>query len=167
MRKYTNGNARQPEAETELNELLAPARMQRNFDRLWASIEAQSDPMPQRTAYPPRTHWAWPAALLASLAVSMVSLYFALTPHPAAGQGPYQTLADASTQPMRCGQLRVRFQENLALADLRSLLLAAHSSIIDGPSQLGTFTLKTDAPDIALQTLRQHPLVLLAEPVSC
>lgn len=167
MRKYINRDTQQPEAEAELTQLLAPARVQQNFDRLWASIEAHYEPIPQRNSHPLRMHWAWPAALVAFLAVSMVSLYFALTPHTVASQSAYQTLADASTQPMHCGQLRVRFQENLALADLRLLLLAAHSSIADGPSQLGTFTLKTDAPDIALQTLRLHPLVLLVEPVSC
>lgn len=149
------------ETETQLKRLLAPERIQANFERLWNSIELQSAPSA-------RPHWGWPISLAAALMLAFTSSYFAVSLHFAnRSQAPaYQTLADNSA-PMLCGQVRVRFTQTIVLADLQSILLGAHSHIVDGPSRFGTFTLQSDSPDVTLQQLRQYPQVLLAEPVDC
>lgn len=146
--------------DVELN-WLNPTREQKNFDQLWSRIEYNA----ARTATTSRHRWfaiAAAAALLAiALPLSKTAWYqTATTPE-------YKTLADSNTR-VACGQLRVRFVDNFAAADMQSLLQSVDAHIVDGPTPHGVYTLRTrESATTALHTLRLHPAVALVEPTDC
>lgn len=135
--------------------LQAPAREQANFERLWQRIETQRERAPQRR------NWLLPLSAAAVLMLA-VALQWSTPWRPAA----YRTLASVPAH-VACGQLRVRFADDLTASALQQLLRAVDAAVVDGPSDHGVYTLSAKAPDAALQQLRLHPAVLLAEPTSC
>jgi hypothetical protein len=79
----------------------------------------------------------------------------------------YRTLSEPSA-PTAPGALRVVPDAAMSLADWNALLHALHLNVVDGPNDVGAYTLAPTrtAPRNALQRLRATRGIRLAEPVS-
>ena len=97
--------------------------------------------------------------LLAALVV-----WQAATPVPA-----YRTLAKSGD---RAGEahlkIQVAFTEDMTERELRALLTSVGGTLVGGPSALGIYTVRIEpssgTPAVALEKLRAHGKVRLAEP---
>jgi hypothetical protein len=83
------------------------------------------------------------------------------------GSPAYRTLSEQPA-PTAPGTLRVVPDATMNLADWNALLHALHLSVVDGPNDVGAYTLAParTAPRDALQRLRASRGIRLAEPVS-
>ena len=119
----------------------------------------------QKTPVPVR--WTLAAesfALLAFLAIMMSPIQmFSLSKN-----GDFKTLSDTKTIPSTVDKVQMRVllkDEGLKLSELVSLLRQAHAQIIDGPSDLGFFTIEIakNEADSVMSLLAHHPGVRLAQ----
>lgn len=141
---------------------LSPAREQQNFDRLWSRIEYNA----ATSATISRRRWL-PMAVAAALLLAIALPLSKNIGHQNAPAPEYRTLA-ASNSRVVCGQLRIRFIDNFAAIDMRSLLQSVDAQIVDGPTPHGVYTLRTNQPTASvLQKLHLHPAVALVEPTDC
>jgi hypothetical protein len=97
--------------------------------------------------------------LLASLVV-----WQATTPAPV-----YRTLAKSGDHAGAAQlQIDVAFAEDMTEHELRTLLTSVGGTLVGGPSALGIYTVRIDpssgTPAVALEKLRAHGKVRLAEP---
>jgi hypothetical protein len=97
--------------------------------------------------------------LLASLVV-----WQATTPAPV-----YRTLARSGDHAgVAHPQFQVAFTEDMTERELRALLTSVGGTLVGGPSALGIYTVRIDpsstTPGVALEKLRAHGKVRLAEP---
>jgi hypothetical protein len=104
----------------------------------------------------------WTVAFQGALIVLLVSLAVWQAAIPAS---PYQTLARggegaAGARP----EIRVAFAEDMTERELRALLASVEGALVGGPSTLGIYTIRVESPSAALETLRAHAKVRLAEP---
>lgn len=134
------------------------------WSRLWRNLKASWEPW-----FTVSSNARWALAGQAALLAIVSGLIVAQFTSP---DEAYRTLSNP-TQPM-VDTVRVRavFAEDLSLGGLRSLLSGLRADVVHGPTGQGVFTLAIAAgadPDAArtslLKALRQHPQVLLAEPV--
>src|SRR5262249_15888942 len=91
----------------------------------------------------------------------------------AVSSGQYRTLsAEHDHVPQSQGQIRAVFAEDMMEHELRALLTSIGGTIVQGPSQLGVYTVgilqPEDRSDLIrlVQTMRAHPKVRLAEPIT-
>jgi len=92
--------------------------------------------------------------------------------HQASSLTVFQTLSDAHA-PAIVGLPRIHlvFEDDMAIADLRLLLVSVNARLVDGPSKLGVYTVElatdgsSDATALAIAIFRKHPKVKFAEPV--
>jgi hypothetical protein len=102
------------------------------------------------------------------LFVSALALQVVMAP-----AGLYRTLSDSGiSAPRESRHLRVLFSDELTVQEMRQILGEIGAHVVNGPSPLGVYTVDvpsaTGAPDYlrpALDALRAHPKVRLAEPV--
>ena len=83
----------------------------------------------------------------------------------------YRTLSSGQAQGVDDRvQLRVVFADEMTEKELRALLTAIQGTIVQGPSPMGAYTVAVPhtgtAATTALETLRTHPKVRLAEPLA-
>jgi len=183
-RALQNHFGRQPSAPSTLQ---LAGREQRNFERLWTRIETtQFTPVKcapvklivENTAPPtsviPKVkvatnRWWLPLASAAAVVLLIVVNWRYLSDMRLQQQPvseAYHTLANAAP-PLICGQIRAQFVDNISAGDLQTLLHSVNAKIVNGPTAHGVYTLRAEQPDSALQRLRLHPAVLLAEPTDC
>jgi hypothetical protein len=113
-------------------------------------------------------------ALVAQFTViAVLATGLALRPGPDAAR-EYRTLSvpEASTAAPEELRLRLVVDETMSAVELRELLAASHARIVDGPTELGVFTIAVQLADAAAQDgvtlarlLRAQPGVRFAEPV--
>lgn len=86
---------------------------------------------------------------------------------------PYRTLSDSVTGTKADrAHIRVIFTDDITERELRALLGSVEAIIVAGPSEMGVYTVavpvsgseRTERTRSALETLRAHPKVRLAEP---
>ena len=167
--------------------LAAPARTwspsPADVSRILARAGAAGDPEPPLTAWwgrrrgqirralaalaptPPVLRWAFAAqgalvVLLASLVV-----WQATAPAPV-----YRTLARSGDRAGEAHlQIHVAFTEDMTERELRALLTSVGGTFVGGPSALGIYTVRIEpssaGPGVALEKLRAHGKVRLAEPL--
>jgi len=116
------------------------------------------------TPTPPILRWAF--AVQGALVVLLVSLvvWQATTPAPA-----YRTLAKSGDHAGEAGlKIHVAFAEDMTERELRALLTSVGGTVVGGPSALGIYTVRVGPssgdPGLALEKLRAHGKVRLAEP---
>jgi anti-sigma factor RsiW len=113
---------------------------------------------------PPAMRWAF-AVQCALVLLLAGGLLWQSTGRPAL----YTTLSDATHAPASTNQqIRLVFTEDITERELRSLLTSVHGTITSGPSAAGAYTIDlppTTAVPSALEVLRAHRRVRLAEPV--
>ena len=87
--------------------------------------------------------------------------------------GQYRTLSAGNIHVIQSqGQVRVVFAEDITEHELRALLSSIGGTIVQGPSPLGVYTVGIPQPgnrsDLVrlVQTMRVHPKVRLAEPIT-
>jgi len=118
----------------------------------------------QRTPGPVRWGLAAQAALLV-LVVGLAVLPGALSP-----RAPYRTLAGDGDRRVGQALIRVVFVQDITEHEMRTLLGRVQGKIVDGPSDVGRYTLEVGAstPDQVMPMvaiLRGDPKVRLAEPL--
>jgi anti-sigma factor RsiW len=166
--------------------LAAPARTwspsPADVSRILARASAADDSEPPLTAWwgrrrdeirrvlaaltptPPILRWAF--AVQGALVVLLVSLvvWQATPPAPV-----YRTLAKSGEHAGEAHlQIDVAFAEDMTERELRTLLTSVGGTLVGGPSALGIYTIRIEpssaTPAVALETLRAHGKVRLAEP---
>jgi anti-sigma factor RsiW len=154
------------------------------LERLLASIELLEPTDVRRTAW--RARWRagvewlrdlfqltpgpvrWGLAVQAALLVLVVGL--AVWPTASSPRAPYRTLADDRDKGVGQALVHVVFAEDISEREMRTLLGRVQGRIVDGPSDVGLYTVAVGAstpaqvmPMVAI--LRGDPKVRLAEPV--
>ena len=84
------------------------------------------------------------------------------------GHSPYRTLSSPAQQAAP-GAIRVVPDTNMKLADWNSLLHSLRLEVVDGPNDVGAYTVvpaHTSTADVALRQLRATYGIRLAEPVA-
>ncbi|PMQ04578.1 hypothetical protein DyAD56_13705 [Dyella sp. AD56] len=84
------------------------------------------------------------------------------------GHSPYRTLSSPA-QPVAPGAIRVVPDTNMKLADWNTLLHSLQLEVINGPNDVGAYTVMpthTSTVEVALQQLRTTHGIRLAEPVA-
>ena len=81
----------------------------------------------------------------------------------------YRTLARTGEHAGKAQLLiHVAFTEDMTERELRALLTGVGGTLVSGPSPLGIYTIRIEppsaAPEVALEKLRAHGKVRLAEP---
>ena len=131
----------------------------------WRAVAEWLGDLFERTPGPVRWGLAAQAALLV-LVVGLAVLPGALSP-----RAQYRTLADDGDRRMGHALVHVVFAQDISEREMRTLLGRVHGKIVDGPSDVGVYTLEVGAgardqlmPMVAI--LRGDPKVRLAEPRS-
>ena len=166
--------------------LAAPARTwspsPADVSRILARAGAAADPEPPLSAWwgrrrdqirralaalapaPPVLRWAF--AVQGALVVLLASLVVWQVTAPAP---VYRTLAksgDHATEAVL--KIQVAFTEDMTERELRALLTSVGGTLVGGPSALGIYTVRVEpssaGPAVALEKLRAHGKVRLAEP---
>ena len=155
---------------------------QASFNRLWKRIEAEaSDAAPHAPAAagapirdreslrPTRSGLRpWVRATLAAQAAAILVLCGVLWQRPPSAD--YRTVTDAAPGPIASGPvIKVIFDDQVRLADVKEMLAGAELVVATGPSEAGVYALvprdaksKTTVP-AALTRLRADPRVRFAE----
>ena len=117
------------------------------------------------TPTPPVLRWAF--AVQGGLVLLLASLvvWQATAPAPV-----YRTLAKSGDHAGEAGlKIHVAFTEDMTERELRALLTTVGGTLVGGPSALGIYTVRIDpssgTPAVALEKLRAHGKVRLAEPL--
>jgi hypothetical protein len=116
---------------------------------------------------PPLIRWT----LVTQSALTLVLASILVWQAPWAPEHVYRTLSSSSDQTaQKRVQIHVVFADDITEKALRALLTEVGGTIVAGPSPVGVYTvavaLSGDAhapADLALETLRAHPKVRLAE----
>ena len=121
---------------------------------------------------PPMIRWT----LMAQSALTVVVVGLLVWQAPWAPERFYRTLSSSSDQTaQKRVQILVVFADDITEKALRALLTEVRGTIVAGPSPFGVYTVAVTLPgagdalapaDIALETLRAHPKVRLAEALS-
>lgn len=172
-------------------EVTAPEPSPEQFAALMAQIDDAASPAPAST---PGTwarlaeHWqalrlSWadtPGMAQFALALQCALIVLCIAgitlPWPWSSPKVYRALTDEVSRSQTVaqgGQLRLVLADEMTAGELRRLLGQVRATIVGGPSPLGVYTLaipldaaQPDALQKALQTLRAHAHVTLAEPIS-
>jgi hypothetical protein len=136
--------------------------------RWWHALRAQyerSRALLQTTPLPVRWALATQGALVLLLAGLLV------WQAPWAPARFYRTLSSSQEQGVHDRpQIRVVFADDMTEKERRALLTEIQGSLVQGPSPLGAYTVAVPrtgtAATTALETLRTHPKVRLAEPLT-
>lgn len=157
--------ALQRQLRDEIRREAEPAPDAQALERLWQRIDSSAamDGVPPAAARPrPWVRWLAAAAVIETVALAaVVGANFGAAPE-------YRTYSSAAAAP-GSGTIRAVFEANLPLGDLQQLLDRANLRIVDGPTDLGVYTLapRADAPrDAALTLLRADARVRFAEPAA-
>lgn len=167
--------------------LAAPARTwspsSADVSRILTRVSAADDTEPPITAWwgrrrdqirrtlaaltptPPILRWA--VAVQGALVVLLASVVVWQAIPPAA---VYRTLAKSGDHAGEPGlKIHVAFTEDMTERELRALLTGVGGTLVGGPSPLGIYTVRVEpssaAPGVALEKLRAHGKVRLAEPL--
>lgn len=130
--------------------------------RLWQRIDAEAAMRPGGRAAP------WTRWLAAAVVVQAIALAALLGARFAPAAPTYRTLSTA-TAASPPHAIRAVFSGDLPIAELGHLLDRAGLTIVDGPNEVGVYTLapRADSPrDAALALLRADGRVRFAEPVA-
>ncbi len=116
---------------------------------------------------PSPVRWTLAAESLALAALALV----VLLPTSVPTDPGYETLSNREEPTLAAGwRVRVVFDDQMRLGELRALLHNIDGRIVAGPTSLGVYTVAggnaaNGAPDRAAATLRDHALVRLVEPL--
>ncbi len=138
---------------------------------IWNQLAARWRALRQNWSDAPGT-----AQLALGLQCALIALCIAGITLPWPSPAPYRTLssADSAPRPMGAAQLRLVVADDMTTGELRILLGRIRATIVDGPTAMGVYTLAVSldtssalpkALEQALQTLRAHEHVTLAEPI--
>lgn len=101
-----------------------------------------------------------------ALAIAGLAITLAIT----SMQRPeFETFSTPPPAATTSGHLRLVFAESASEKDIRMLLHAIGGTIVHGPGDMGIYTIALSDPatvNTALASLRQHPQVRLAQPMS-
>ena len=116
------------------------------------------------TPTPPVLRWAFAVESALVLLLASLVVWQAISPAPV-----YRTLARSGDHAGGARlQIRIAFAEDMTERELRALLTSVGGTLVGGPSALGIYTVRIEpssaAPGVALETLRAHGKVRLAEP---
>ena len=153
-------------------------RLMTDIDRLEAaSVSAPDQAVPSlwRRALewlrntPSPVRWTLAVESLALAALALVVLAPASLPTDPG----YETLSNREEPTIAIGrQMRVVFDDQMRVGELRTLLRSVTGHIVAGPTPLGVYTVvipgaepSAGAPDRAVAALRAHPQVRLVEPL--
>lgn len=113
----------------------------------------------------PRVRWTF--AIQSMLVVGLLSALVWQT--PSSPTVDYRTLSTQKAPfTADSSMLRVVFDEAITEKQLRTMLTGIQATIVQGPTPMGVYTVKLasiKAQKAALTTLRNHPMVQLAEPI--
>jgi len=131
--------------------------------RLWQRIDAEAAMTPAE-----RRSGTWQRWLAAAVVIQAIALAALLGANFGAAAPQYRTLsADAPPPPEA---IRAVFATELPLGELQQVLDRAGLRIVDGPTEVGAYTVYTLVPrgprDVALQRLRADARVRFAEPAA-
>jgi hypothetical protein len=155
-----------------------------DVSRILARASAADDPEPPNTAWwgrrrdqirralaaltPAPRVLRWACAVQGALVLLLASLvvWQAAAPAPV-----YRTLAQSGDHASEAHlQIQVAFTEDMTERELRALLTSVGGTLVGGPSALGIYTVRIEpssaGPGVALEKLRAHGKVRLAEPVA-
>ncbi|RAO77613.1 anti-sigma factor family protein [Dyella jiangningensis] len=133
--------------------------------RLLARIDA---PDTHATTQRPRTGWVT-RALVAAVLVQAIGIGVLGARLWSENQPDYRTLSQA-TAPLPSGSIHVVPEDTMKLAEWNGLLHSLHLQVIDGPNEVGAYTVvvagASASPKDALQKLRSTHGIRLAEPIA-
>lgn len=142
--------------------------------RIWKTVHARIGNSPSgsttiakwfKELFSAATPVRWTLAVQA-LAVAGLAVTLAITQM----QRPeFETFSTPSPAATATGHLRLVFAETASEKDIRTLLHGIGGTIVDGPGDMGIYTVMLSDPatvNAALATLRRHPDVKLAQPSS-
>jgi hypothetical protein len=114
---------------------------------------------------PPVLRWAFAVQGALVVLLAFLVVWQAATPAPV-----YRTLARSGDRAGEARpQIQVAFTEDMTERELRALLTSVGATFVNGPSALGIYIVRIEpssaGPGAALETLRAHRKVRLAEPL--
>lgn len=150
--------------------LSLPAEVPLDVDAGLGRLLARLDtPDPQQAPVRPRAAGWLSRALVAAVLVQALGIgILGVKLWSVGGNPPYRTLSQ-ETPPAVAGAIRVVPDAGMTLADWNALLHALRLQVVDGPNDVGAYTVapvsSTSTAQQALQQLRTTRGILLAEPV--